>query len=193
MHEHLILNTSLEGPWTQGTEVIYFGMGCFWGAEKKLWNVPGVVSTSVGYMGGSTPEPNYPLVCTGATGHAEIVMVAYDPEQVDLYELLKVFWENHDPTQGNRQGNDIGTQYRSAIYWTTAEQEELVRMSAEAFGAVLTKHGLDPITTQLESAVGKKYWLAEEYHQQYLVKNPGGYDCHAHTGFHLPERESLVK
>ena len=115
---HLVLGGSIRGPWPAGTEVIYFGMGCYWGAEMKMWAVPGVVSTAVGFMGGTTPEPDYRLVCTGTTGHAETVLVAYDPTRVDVYDLLAVFWENHDPTQGNRQGNDIGTQYRSAVYWT---------------------------------------------------------------------------
>ncbi|CAB4339363.1 unannotated protein [freshwater metagenome] len=192
MHQHLILGTDLEGSWPVGTETIFFGMGCFWGAEKKFWSLPGVVATSVGYMGGTTSEPTYPLVCTGTTGHAEIVMIAYDPSKVDLYDLLKIFWENHDPTQGNRQGNDMGTQYRSAVYWTTDEQAALVHASAKAFGEVLAANGLDPITTQMQDAAGMKYWIAEEYHQQYLVKNPGGYDCHAHTGYHLPAREVLV-
>lgn len=167
-------------------------MGCYWGAEKKLWALPGVVCTAVGFMGGTTPEPNYPLVCTGATGHAEIVMVAYDPSRVDVYDLLTVFWENHDPTQGNRQGNDIGTQYRSAVYWTTPQQEELVRATAQAFGAVLAGAGLEPITTELASAEEKTFWFAHEDHQQYLIRYPRGYDCHAHTGHHLPARTQVV-
>ena len=192
-HPHLTLGTDLRGPWPSGTEVIYLGMGCYWGAEKKLWAIPGVVCTAVGFMGGATPEPTYPLVCTGTTGHAEIVMVAYDPSRVDLYEILAVFWENHDPTQGNRQGNDVGTQYRSAVYWTTAEQEQLVRASYSAFGDVLRAGGLDPITTELRSAEGMTFWYAHEEHQQYLIKIPHGYDCHAHTGFHLPARDELVR
>jgi len=127
---HLTLGTDIRGPWPQGTQVLYFGMGCFWGAEKKLWVLPGVVSTAVGYMGGAATDPTYPLVCTGTTGHSEIVLVAYDPTQISEYELLKCFWENHDPTQGNRQGNDVGSQYRSAVYWTTPEQENWVRKVA---------------------------------------------------------------
>ena len=181
----------LEGMRPTGTEVIYLGMGCYWGAEKKLWAVPGVVSTAVGFMGGTTPEPDYKLVCTGSTGHAEIVLVAYDPERCDVYDLLKVFWENHDPTQGNRQGGDIGTQYRSAVYWSTPDQELAVRASATAFGNVLAQAQLGPITTELRSAEGLDFWYAHEDHQQYLVRYPNGYDCHAHTGYHLPARELL--
>ena len=189
---HLVLNTDIRGPWPTGTEVIYLGMGCFWGAEKKLWVIPGVVSTAVGYMGGDGIDPTYPLVCTGATGHTETVMVAYDPTKTSIYELLKCFWENHDPTQGNRQGNDIGSQYRSAIYWTTPEQEKWARDSREAYNNILVAKGFDPITTELASAEGKKFWYAEEYHQQYLIKNPNGYDCHAHTGIDLPAEASLT-
>ena len=186
MTQHLLLPSTLEGPWPEGSQEVYFGMGCFWGAEKKLWQIPGVISTSVGYMGGHSADPTYPMVCTGATGHAEIVRVVYNASEVAFYDILKVFWENHDPTQGNRQGNDIGTQYRSAIYWTTPEQEVLVRQTAVAYNEVLRSKGFDPITTELASAEGKTYWLAEDYHQQYLIKNPNGYDCHAHTGIDLP-------
>jgi peptide-methionine (S)-S-oxide reductase len=190
--QHLVYKNDIRGPWAPGTEVIYLGMGCFWGAEKKFWPVDGIVCTAVGYMGGTTAEPTYPLVCTGTTGHAEIVMVAYDPSQTDVYNMLKVFWENHDPTQGNRQGNDMGTQYRSAVYWTTSEQESLVRATRESYNEVLLARGFDPITTELASADGKTFWYAEEYHQQYLIKNPNGYDCHAHTGIDLPAQETLV-
>lgn len=187
--QHLVYKNDIRGPWAPGTEVIYLGMGCFWGAEKKFWPVDGIVCTAVGYMGGTAPDPTYPLVCTGATGHAEIVMVAYDPTQTDVYNMLKVFWENHDPTQGNRQGNDMGTQYRSAVYWTTPEQEVLVRATRESYNEVLLARGFDPITTELASADGKTFWYAEEYHQQYLIKNPNGYDCHANTGYFLPSQE----
>ncbi len=190
--QHLVYKNDIRGPWAPGTEVIYLGMGCFWGAEKKFWPVDGIVCTAVGYMGGTAPDPTYPLVCTGATGHAEIVMVAYDPTQTDVYNMLKVFWENHDPTQGNRQGNDMGTQYRSAVYWTTPEQEVLVRATRESYNEVLLARGFDPITTELASADGKTFWYAEEYHQQYLIKNPNGYDCHAHTGIDLPAQEALA-
>ncbi len=167
-------------------------MGCFWGAEKKLWAVPGVVTTAVGYMGGTTEDPNYPLVCTGSTGHAEIVLVVYEPSEVNFYDLLKVFWENHDPTQGNRQGGDIGTQYRSAVYWTTSGQEALINASKSAYEEVLLQSGLDPITTEIANADGKVFWYAEDYHQQYLIKNPNGYDCHANTGYALPAYEDVV-
>lgn len=190
--QHLVYKNDIHGPWSPGTEVIYLGMGCFWGAEKKFWPVDGIVCTAVGYMGGTSPDPTYPLVCTGATGHAEIVMVAYDPTRTDVYNMLKVFWENHDPTQGNRQGNDMGTQYRSAVYWTTTDQEKLVRATRDSYNEVLLARGFDPITTELASADGKTFWYAEEYHQQYLIKNPNGYDCHAHTGIDLPAQEALA-
>jgi peptide-methionine (S)-S-oxide reductase len=183
---HLIFKTDIRGPFPDQTESIYLGMGCFWGAEKKLWVAPGVVNTSVGYMGGHSENPTYPQVCTGNTGHAEIVRVVFDPAVTSVYNILKIFWENHDPTQGNRQGNDVGTQYRSAIYWTTSEQERVARETAKLYNDVLVSKKFDPITTELANADGKIYWYAEEYHQQYLIKNPKGYDCHAHTGIDLP-------
>ncbi len=189
---HLVYKNDIHGPWDSTTQVIYLGMGCFWGAEKKFWPVEGIVTTAVGYMGGTAADPTYPMVCTGSTGHAEIVMVAYDPARIDVFDVLKVFWENHDPTQGNRQGNDMGTQYRSAIYWTTPEQETVVRATREAYNDVLLAKGFDPIATELAPAQGKQFWYAEEYHQQYLIKNPNGYDCHAHTGIDLPAREALA-
>jgi len=167
-------------------QTIYLGMGCFWGAEKKFWVVPGVISSSVGYQGGSTPDPDYRTVCGGRTGHAEVVEVVYDESVVSTREILRIFWENHDPTQGNLQGNDIGTQYRSAIYWTTAEQEVVAHGTMAEFGAILQTAGIGPITTEIRAAAEVKYWLAEDYHQKYLQKNPNGYDCHAHTGFFLP-------
>lgn len=188
---HLVFGDDIRGSLPAGTEVVYLGMGCFWGAEKKLWVAPGVVRTVVGYMGGTTADPNYPLVCTGTTGHAEIVMVAYDPAKTSIYNILKIFWENHDPTQGNRQGNDIGTQYRSALYWTTPAQEAVAHATRDAYNNVLQSRGFDPITTQIESAEGKTFWYAEEYHQQYLIKNPNGYDCHAHTGIDLPAEAEI--
>jgi peptide-methionine (S)-S-oxide reductase len=190
--QHLVLSSDIHGPWSDTSERIYFGMGCFWGAEKKLWAVPGVVTTAVGYMGGTTENPDYPLVCTGSTGHAEIVLVVYEPSEVNFYDLLKVFWENHDPTQGNRQGGDIGTQYRSAVYWTTTAQAELVDSSKQAYEKVLVQGGLNPITTEIANAEGKVFWYAEDYHQQYLIKNPNGYDCHANTGYPLPAYEDVV-
>lgn len=171
---------------TRPVKSIYLGMGCFWGAEKKFWSLPGVVATSVGYQGGSAANPDYRTVCSGSTGHAEIVRVDYDESQISTREVLRVFWENHDPTQGNRQGNDIGSQYRSAIYWTDAEQEAEALNTAKQFGQVLAAAGIGPITTEIAAAAGREYWLAEDYHQKYLQKNPHGYDCHAHTGYHLP-------
>jgi peptide-methionine (S)-S-oxide reductase len=187
-----VLGTPLLGPWPAGTEVMYLAMGCFWGAEKKFWHVPGVVGTAVGYMGGFTPNPTYDEVCSGRTGHAEVVLVAYDPQRVGAYDVLKTFWENHDPTQGYRQGNDVGSQYRSAAYWTDAESERLVRATAAAYGQVLAEQGIGRITTELAPADGLTFYPAEGYHQQYLHKVPHGYDCHANTGISLPAQESLA-
>jgi peptide-methionine (S)-S-oxide reductase len=185
---HAVLGTPLQGPWPAGTEVIYLGMGCFWGAEKRLWRLPGVVTTAVGYQGGATPNPTYDEVCTGRTGHAENVLVAYDPSALTVDEVLRVFWENHDPTQGYRQGNDIGTQYRSAVYWTTDAQQAVVEDTAARYGAELARRGFDPITTELAPALPRPFYYAEEHHQQYLYKVPHGYDCHAATGVALPAR-----
>lgn len=171
---------------------LYLGMGCFWGAEKRMWQIPGVAATAVGYQGGHTANPTYRQVCSGRTGHAEVVRVTYDPAVVPTLAVLRVFWENHDPTQGDRQGNDVGTQYRSAAYWTTSEQEQLLARTRAAYEAVLLREGLDPITTEIgpvqrDGEVLRPFWMAEEYHQKYLAKNPHGYDCHAHTGILLPE------
>ena len=184
--QHLIFGTDIRGPFPAGSQSIYLGMGCFWGAEKKLWVAPGVLNTAVGYMGGHSANPLYPEVCTGTTGHAETVLVVFDPAVTSAYNILKIFWENHDPTQGNRQGNDIGTQYRSAINWTNPELEKISRETAKLYNDVLVSKGFDPVTTELDTAQGKTFWYAEEYHQQYLIKNPNGYDCHAHTGIDLP-------
>ena len=181
-----MLGTPLEGPFPEGLETLYVGLGCFWGAEKRFWRVPGVYTTAVGYQGGITPNPSYDEVCTGRTGHAENVLVVYDPAKVSTYDLLKVFWENHDPTQGYRQGNDVGTQYRSALYVTTQEQAELAQATKEAYEKVLVAKGFDPITTEVLSAEGLPFYYAEPYHQQYLYKIPHGYDCHAETGIALP-------
>jgi peptide-methionine (S)-S-oxide reductase len=183
---HAVLGTPLEGPFPEGLQSLYVGLGCFWGAEKRFWRVPGVYTTAVGYQGGITPNPTYEEVCTARTGHAENVLVVYDPEQVSTYDLLKVFWENHDPTQGYRQGNDVGTQYRSALYWTTDEQAEVAEATRAAYEKVLVAKGFDPITTELGSAEGLPFYYAEDYHQQYLYKVPRGYDCHAETGIPLP-------
>jgi peptide-methionine (S)-S-oxide reductase len=185
--EHAVLGTPLEGLVPDGFEVAYFGMGCFWGAERRFWQVDGVWSTSVGYQGGGTPNPTYDEVCTGLTGHDEAVRVVYDPARVSYRDLLAVFWETHDPTQGYRQGNDVGTQYRSAAYWTTDEQRELVESTRSAYQDALTRAGLGAITTEVGPA--PDFFYAEAYHQQYLAKNPHGYDCHASTGVPLPSGE----
>ena len=162
----------------------YFGMGCFWGAERLFWRLPGVVSTSVGYAGGTTRDPTYAQVCTGETGHAEIVQVTWDPQRIDYLDLLKAFWESHDPTQGMRQGNDIGTQYRSVIFTTNEEQQREALASRDRYQAALTAAGRGRITTQIEPAPA--YWLAEDYHQKYLLKNPNGYCGLAGCGVRLP-------
>ena len=183
---HAVLGTPLEGPFPEGHVALYLGLGCFWGAEKRFWRVPGVYTTAVGYQGGITPHPLYEEVCTGRTGHAENVLVVYDPDVVPTYDLLKVFWENHDPTQGYRQGNDIGTQYRSALYWTTDEQADLAERSRAAFDALVRAKGYGEVTTELAPAADLPFYYAEPYHQQYLHKVPHGYDCHSETGLALP-------
>ncbi len=181
---HTVLGTPLEGPWPAGTEVLHVAMGCFWGAERIMWRLPGVVTTAVGYMGGFTPNPTYEVVCSGNTGHAEAVLVVYDPARVSYDELLKVFWENHDPTQGMRQGNDIGTQYRSAIFCVDDAQRAAAEASREAYQQRLTEEGYDRITTEIAPA--SEFYYAEEYHQQYLAKNPGGYCGLGGTGVSCP-------
>ena len=168
-------------------KTLYVGMGCFWGAEKKFWQLPGVIETEVGYQGGSAIRPTYREVCTGHTGHAEVVKVVYDTVVVSTRTVLATFWENHDPTQGNRQGNDIGTQYRSVVYWTDESQQLEVLSTLEEFGQVLAGAGLSTITTEVGSADQHTFWPAEEYHQKYLKKNPNGYDCHSSTGHYLPK------
>jgi peptide-methionine (S)-S-oxide reductase len=187
---HTVLGTSLTGPWPEGTHVIYLAMGCFWGAEEIFWRLPGVVTTSVGYMGGFTPNPSYEEVCTGRTGHTETTLVAYDPLTISTYDILKVFWENHDPTQGYQQGNDLGTQYRSAVFTTTDEQAALAERTRDAYAPVIADRGYPAITTQIDDAASWDYFLAEDYHQQYLYKNPNGYRCHAKTGLALPALSS---
>lgn len=184
---HTVLGTPMVGPWPEGSKVVYLAMGCFWGAERIFWRMPGVVSTAAGYQGGYTPYPTYDEVCTGRTGHAEAVIVVYDPERLSLEEILKEFWENHDPTQGHRQGNDVGTQYRSAIYWTDPEDEAVVRASRAAFNDVVRQHGHGEITTELRSAdEAGLFYYAEEVHQQYLDKNPNGYCNHGPNGMTCP-------
>lgn len=184
---HEVLPGPLQGPWPQGSQVLYVAMGCFWGAERMFWSMPGVLSTAVGYMGGTVPNPTYREVCTGRTGHTEAAQIVYNPTVVSPQELLKTFWENHDPTTANRQGNDVGTQYRSAIYWTTAAQEEAALLTRDAFQVVLTQHQHGAISTELAAAdsVGVFYY-AETEHQQYLHKHPGGYCNHGPNGLTCP-------
>ena len=172
----------------EGTSRAYFATGCFWGAERRLWNLPGVSRTSVGYMGGQVKNPNYKEVCTGKTGHAEVVEVEFDPTIISYHRLLEEFWTMHDPTSLNRQGGDSGTQYRSAIFTTSADQLRQALATREQYNEVLVKNGLDDICTDIKSADGIDYWLAEEYHQRYLEKNPQGYDCHSSTGIPFPKQ-----
>jgi len=183
---HEILGTSLTGPWPNDVEVIYLAMGCFWGAEEYYWQLPGVYSTAVGYMGGFSPNPTYEEVCTARTGHTETTLVAYRPAEVSTYDILKLFWEHHDPTQGMRQGNDIGTQYRSAIFWTTPEQRDIAIRTSEAYEREIVKRNFGHVTTTIEPAAAHVFYYAEDYHQQYLHKVPNGYRCHANTGLTLP-------
>lgn len=168
------------------SSLAYFATGCFWGAERRFWQMDGVKETSVGYMGGTRANPSYEQVCTGVTGHAEIVQVTFDESQVSYQRLLEEFWTMHDPTSLNQQGGDIGTQYRSAIYTTTPEQYVTAVNSRNVYQNVLTPKGLDEIVTEIKSADGVQYFLAEEYHQKYLQKNPNGYDCHSSTGVAYP-------
>ncbi|HKR70268.1 MAG TPA: peptide-methionine (S)-S-oxide reductase MsrA [Streptosporangiaceae bacterium] len=183
---HEVLGTPLQPPYPEGSEIAEFALGCFWGAEKTFWNTKGVISTSVGYEGGFTPNPTYEEVCSGRTGHAEAVRVVYDPKLTSYSDLLKVFWESHDPTQGMRQGNDIGSQYRSAIFWRTPEQKAAAEASLAAYQRQLTQAGYGTITTEIRQA--PEFYFAEGYHQQYLAetKNPYGY-CPDHgTGVSCP-------
>jgi peptide-methionine (S)-S-oxide reductase len=182
--DHFVNGAALKGPYPDGAETIYFGLGCFWGAERLFWQLPGVIVTAVGYQGGSTPNPSYEEVCSGRTGHTEAVKVVYDPNTISLDTLLRTFWEEHDPTQGMRQGNDVGTQYRSAIYTTTPEQAAAVERSRAAYQAALDKRGLGRITTEISPA--RDFYYAETYHQQYLAKNPNGYCGLQGTGVSCP-------
>ncbi|MEH1016344.1 peptide-methionine (S)-S-oxide reductase MsrA [Micromonospora sp. CPCC 206060] len=183
---HEVLGTPLNGPFPEGSQVAVFGMGCFWGAERLFWTLPGVITTSVGYAGGITQNPTYEEVCSGLTGHTEVVQVVYDPARIAYEDLLKVFWENHDPTQGMRQGNDVGTQYRSAVYATTDEQLAAAKASRDAFNPVVRAAGKGDITTEIDKL--GDYYFAEAYHQQYLAptKNPDGYCNHGPTGMSCP-------
>ncbi len=181
---HTILGTPLAGPWPDGTETAIFGLGCFWGPEKAFWQLPGVVTTAVGYAGGSTPNPTYNEACSGKTGHAEVVLVAFDPAVVTYEQLLQTFWEHHDPTQTMRQGNDVGTQYRSIILTADDAQRRAAEAARDAFQANLSASGFGTIVTEIVPA--GPFYYAEDYHQQYLDKNPGGY-CPDHgTGVSCP-------
>lgn len=181
---HFVNGTSLRGPWPEGNETAMFAMGCFWGAERLYWQLLGVHSTAVGYSGGTIDSPSYEEVCSGRTGHAEAVLVVFDPRIVSYQQLLKVFWESHNPTQGMRQGNDVGTQYRSAIYATNPAQRALAEESREMYQRQLVDAGFRPITTEIADA--GMFHYAEEYHQQYLAKNPDGYCGIGGTGVSCP-------
>ncbi len=181
---HEVLGTPLQGPFPDGVETAIFGMGCFWGAERVFWEAPGVYTTAVGYAGGFTPNPTYEEVCSGRTGHTEAVLVAFTLEQASFEDMLKLFWEGHDPTQGMRQGNDVGTQYRSAILWHGEPQHKTAIASRDAYQATLTQAGYGEITTEIEPA--GPFYYAEDYHQQYLAKNPNGYCGLGGTGVSCP-------
>jgi peptide-methionine (S)-S-oxide reductase len=181
---HFVNGNPISAPFPDGLQQAIFGMGCFWGAERRFWETPGVYTTAVGYAGGNTPDATYGEVCSGATGHAEVVLVVFDPRKTSYSELMQVFWENHDPTQGNRQGNDVGTQYRSAVFTTSDQQADSARSSLLAYQSELQLAGYGPITTELRPL--DKFWYAEDYHQQYLAKNPGGYCGIGGTGVACP-------
>ncbi|MCA1691745.1 MAG: peptide-methionine (S)-S-oxide reductase MsrA [Actinobacteria bacterium] len=181
---HLVKDAPLEPPFPEGLETAVFGMGCFWGAERKFWETEGVYTTAVGYAGGFTPNPTYEEVCSGRTGHAEVVLVVFDPASITFDQLLRLFWENHDPTQGMRQGNDVGTQYRSVVYTTTEDQRKAAEASRHAYSERLQESGYGPVTTDIEDA--PPFYYAEAYHQQYLARNPGGYCGIGGTGITCP-------
>ncbi len=181
---HAVLETPIRPPFPEGLQTAVFGLGCFWGAERIFWQAPGVYTTAVGYAGGFTPNPTYEEVCSGRTGHTEAVLVVFDPAQTSYEELLRLFWEGHDPTQGMQQGNDVGTQYRSAIYTTDATQAEAVERSRATFGERLRDAGYGDVTTEVAPA--GEFFYAEAYHQQYLAKNPGGYCGLGGTGVSCP-------
>lgn len=181
---HFVSGNPIKPPFADGLETIYLGLGCFWGAERLFWQLDGVYTTAVGYQGGLTPNPTYEEACSGKTGHTEDVQVVFDPQKITLEDVLKTFWEEHDPTQGMRQGNDVGTQYRSAIYTTSPEQAQRVTQSTAAYQAALSTRGMGKITTEIKSA--GPFYFAETYHQQYLAKNPGGYCNLQGTGVSCP-------
>ena len=181
---HDVLGTSIKPPFPEGIETAVFAMGCFWGAERMFWQADGVYTTAAGYAGGYTPNPTYEEVCSGSTGHAEAVLVAFDPEKTSYEEMLRIFWEGHDPTQGMRQGNDVGTQYRSAIYWNSEDQRERAEASRAMYRQQLQAAGHGEITTEIAEA--PPFYYAEDYHQQYLAKNPNGYCGLGGTGVSCP-------
>ncbi len=181
---HFVTGAPLKGPYPQGAEKALFGLGCFWGAERKFWEMPGVIVTAVGYAGGPTPNPTYEEVCSGMTGHTEAVLVVFDPKTVSYDQLLKTFWESHDPTQGMRQGNDVGTQYRSGIYYYSDAQRSAAEASKAAYETALKAQGMPAITTEILPA--PEFYFAEGYHQQYLAKNPAGYCGLGGTGVTCP-------
>jgi peptide-methionine (S)-S-oxide reductase len=181
---HFVTGAPLKGPYPAGAEKALFGLGCFWGAERKFWEMPGVIVTAVGYAGGPTPNPTYEEVCSGMTGHTEAVLVVFDPKKVSYEQLLKTFWESHDPTQGMRQGNDVGTQYRSGIYYFSDEQRRAAEASKAAYETALKAQGMPAITTEIVPA--PEFYFAEGYHQQYLAKNPAGYCGLGGTGVSCP-------
>ena len=181
---HFVNGNPIKGPFDEHLQQAVFALGCFWGAERRFWETEGVFTTAVGYAGGTTPEPDYKLVCSGSTGHAEVVLVVYDPTIVSYEQLLRVFWESHDPTQGMRQGNDVGTQYRSAIYTTDDTQAAAASESLREYQRELEKAGYADITTEIEPL--ETFYYAEDYHQQYLAKNPGGYCGLGGTGVSCP-------
>jgi peptide-methionine (S)-S-oxide reductase len=183
-NRHFVSGRQLEPPFPDGLERAMFGMGCFWGAERTFWQLPGVYTTAVGYAAGHTPNPTYKEVCTGLTGHNEVVLVVFDPDRASYDTLLKTFWENHDPTQGMRQGNDVGTQYRSGIYWYAEAQRAAAERSRERYQAALGEAGYGQVTTEILPA--PEFYYAEDYHQQYLAKNPGGYCGLGGTGVSCP-------
>jgi peptide-methionine (S)-S-oxide reductase len=184
MSTHFVNGNPTEGPFDSRLQQAVFAMGCFWGVERRFWEIPGVFTTAAGYAGGTTTDPDYKLVCSGSTGHAEVVLVVFDPTIVSYEELLTVFWENHDPTQGMRQGNDVGTQYRSAIYTCDAEQEAAAHQSKSDYQGELRNAGYGDVTTEIRPL--DEFWYAEDYHQQYLAKNPGGYCGLGGTGVSCP-------
>jgi peptide-methionine (S)-S-oxide reductase len=184
MNTHFVNHNRIDPPFPEGVETAMFGMGCFWGAEKKFWQQPGVYATAVGYAAGHTKNPTYREVCAGTTNHAEVVLVVFDPKKIRYEELLKIFWENHDPTQGNRQGNDVGTQYRSGIYYASEEQRKAAEASRDLYQKHLSAAGYRKITTEIIPA--PDFYYAEDYHQQYLAKNPDGYCGLGGTGVSCP-------